>query len=64
MGGPLSRQFVLIRADGQLPTLATPSMGRLDRPDGIAAAARYLASDAATFIIGSDLVIDGELLAG
>lgn len=39
-------------------------MGRLGRPAEIAAAAIYLASDEASFITGTDLVIDGGLAAG
>jgi NAD(P)-dependent dehydrogenase (short-subunit alcohol dehydrogenase family) len=39
-------------------------MGRLGLPHEIAAAAIYLASDAAAFITGSDLVIDGGITAG
>jgi NAD(P)-dependent dehydrogenase (short-subunit alcohol dehydrogenase family) len=39
-------------------------MGRLGLPHEIAAAALYLASDAAAFITGTDLVIDGGITAG
>jgi len=39
-------------------------MGRLGTPDEIAEAAIYLASDAAAFITGTDLVIDGGITAG
>ncbi len=39
-------------------------LGRMGRPEEIAAAALYLASDAAAFITGSALVIDGGLSAG
>jgi NAD(P)-dependent dehydrogenase (short-subunit alcohol dehydrogenase family) len=39
-------------------------MGRLGQPSEIADAALYLASDAAAFITGTDLVIDGGFLAG
>jgi NAD(P)-dependent dehydrogenase (short-subunit alcohol dehydrogenase family) len=44
--------------------VARQPMGRLGTPTEIAAAALYLASDAAAFITGSELVIDGGLLAG
>ncbi len=44
--------------------VARQPMGRLGNPTEIAAAALYLASDDANFITGSDLVIDGGLLAG
>jgi NAD(P)-dependent dehydrogenase (short-subunit alcohol dehydrogenase family) len=43
---------------------ATQPVGRMGRPEEIAAAALYLASDAATFITGSALIIDGGLSAG
>lgn len=43
---------------------ATQPIGRMGRPEEIAAAAAYLASDAAAFITGSALVIDGGLSAG
>lgn len=39
-------------------------MGRLGTPDEIAEAGIYLASDAAAFITGTDLVIDGGITAG
>ena len=38
---------------------ARQPLGRMGRPDEIATAARYLASDEAAFITGSALVIDG-----
>jgi NAD(P)-dependent dehydrogenase (short-subunit alcohol dehydrogenase family) len=38
---------------------ATQVVGRMGRPDEIAAAALYLASDEAAFVTGSALVIDG-----
>jgi 2-keto-3-deoxy-L-fuconate dehydrogenase len=38
---------------------ATQAIGRMGRPDEIAAAALYLASDEAVFVTGSALMIDG-----
>ncbi len=43
---------------------ARQPMGRLGTPREVAAAALYLASDEAAFITGTELVIDGGLLAG
>ena len=42
----------------------TQPVGRMGRPEEIAAAALYLASEDAAFITGSALVIDGGLSAG
>ena len=44
--------------------VARQPMGRLGTPDEIAQAALYLASDAADFVTGTSLVIDGGLLSG
>lgn len=43
---------------------ASQAVGRMGRPDEIAAAALYLASDASAFITGSALMIDGGWSAG
>lgn len=39
-------------------------MGRLGQPREVAMAALYLASDDAAFVTGTELVIDGGLIAG
>jgi len=44
--------------------IARQPMGRLGTPEEIAEAAIYLASDAAAFVTGSELVIDGGITAG
>jgi len=43
---------------------ATQPMNRMGRPEEIAAAALYLASDEAAFVTGESLVIDGGWNAG
>ncbi|WP_426518581.1 SDR family NAD(P)-dependent oxidoreductase [Diaminobutyricibacter sp. McL0618] len=43
--------------------VARQPLGRLGTPSEVAAAALYLASDAASFITGSELVIDGGITA-
>ena len=43
---------------------ASQPVGRMGRPDEIAAAVVYLVSDEATFITGSALIIDGGWSAG
>ena len=43
--------------------IARQPLGRLGTPSEVAAAALYLASDAASFITGSELVIDGGITA-
>lgn len=43
---------------------ATQALGRMAKPEEIAAAALYLASDEASFITGSDFIIDGGWSAG
>jgi NAD(P)-dependent dehydrogenase (short-subunit alcohol dehydrogenase family) len=43
---------------------ASQAVGRMGRPDEIAAAALYLASDESAFITGSALMIDGGWSAG
>jgi NAD(P)-dependent dehydrogenase (short-subunit alcohol dehydrogenase family) len=43
---------------------ARQPMGRLGQPAEIAAAALYLASDDASFITGTELVLDGGIVAG
>jgi NAD(P)-dependent dehydrogenase (short-subunit alcohol dehydrogenase family) len=51
-------------AQARANLVARQPMGRLGEPAEIAAAALYLASAEAAFITGTDLVIDGGLVAG
>ncbi|HVE75237.1 MAG TPA: glucose 1-dehydrogenase [Actinomycetota bacterium] len=44
--------------------IARQPIGRLGRPDEVARAALYLASDDAAFITGAEFVIDGGIVAG
>ena len=43
---------------------ATQAVGRMGRPDEIAAAALYLASEESAFVTGSEFIIDGGFSAG
>ena len=43
---------------------STQALGRMARPEEIAAAALYLASDEAAFVTGTDFIIDGGWSAG
>ncbi len=43
---------------------ATQAIGRMGKPEEIAAAALYLASDEAAFVTGSEFIIDGGWSAG
>ena len=44
--------------------VANNPMGRMGRPDEVASAAVYLASPAASFISGANLIVDGALTLG
>lgn len=52
------------RADKEAALLREAPLHRFGRPDEVAALAVFLASDEATYVTGSELNIDGGLLAG
>ena len=51
-------------ATARLEMSATQAIGRMGRPEEIAAAALYLASDESAFVTGTEFIIDGGLSAG
>jgi NAD(P)-dependent dehydrogenase (short-subunit alcohol dehydrogenase family) len=51
-------------ADARRVAAAATPMGRIGRPDEVAGAITWLCSDAAAFVTGTTLVIDGGKLAG
>ena len=52
------------REESFLAGSAKRPLGRVGKPEEIAQAALYLASDAASFVTGTALVVDGGGLAG
>jgi NAD(P)-dependent dehydrogenase (short-subunit alcohol dehydrogenase family) len=57
--GYLERNFADTKDEERKKMHARQPIGRMGRPDEIATAALYLASDEASFVTGSTLVIDG-----
>ena len=57
--GYLTRNFPDNKDEMRQQLHARQPIGRMGRPDEIASAALYLASDEAAFVTGSTLVIDG-----
>ncbi len=57
--GYLERNFAATKDEERKKMHARQPIGRMGRPDEIANAALYLASDEASFVTGSTLVIDG-----
>ncbi len=61
--GYLERNFADQKDEVRRQLHARQPLGRMGRPDEVAYAALYLASDEAAFVTGSGLVIDGGLTA-
>jgi 2-keto-3-deoxy-L-fuconate dehydrogenase len=57
--GYLERNFAANKDEVRQQVHARQPIGRMGRPEEIATAALYLASDEAAFVTGSALVIDG-----
>jgi meso-butanediol dehydrogenase/(S,S)-butanediol dehydrogenase/diacetyl reductase len=53
----------LLRPSLALPGFAESTMGRLGRPEEMAACVMFLASDLASYVTGAALVADGGLTA-
>jgi NAD(P)-dependent dehydrogenase (short-subunit alcohol dehydrogenase family) len=49
--------------DGMRSMIAAPATGRTGTPDDIAAASAYLLGPDASFITGTDLLVDGGVVA-
>jgi NAD(P)-dependent dehydrogenase (short-subunit alcohol dehydrogenase family) len=65
--GPIATERYLkkfgLRSAADSPRAADTVLGRIGEPQEVAAAAVFLASDAAAFITGTDLLVDGGICA-
>lgn len=65
--GPIATERYLkkfgLRSAADSPRAADTVLGRIGEPREVAAAAVFLASDAAAFITGTDLLVDGGICA-
>ena len=60
---PMTLPIMLDSEDGRAESAARHPMGRIGQPADIAYGVLFLASDEASFMTGSELVIDGGLTA-
>ncbi len=56
---PMMQRFSGGTAEGRQTVIAQEPVGRMGTPDEIAAAVVWLCSDAASFVVGSAMVVDG-----
>ena len=61
---PMMDRFSGGTPEGRARVIAQEPVGRMGRPEEIAAAVVWLCSDAASFVIGHPLVIDGGQVTG
>ena len=56
---PMMQRFTGGTSEGHERVIAQEPVGRMGKPEEIAAAVVWLCSDAATFVVGHAMVIDG-----
>jgi NAD(P)-dependent dehydrogenase (short-subunit alcohol dehydrogenase family) len=60
---PMVERFLGGSAEAEAQFAAMESVGRMGRPEEIAEAVVWLSSDAASFVTGHAMVVDGGLVA-
>ena len=61
---PMMERFTEGKPEGRKRVIAQEPVGRMGKPEEIAAAVLWLCSDEAAFVIGHAMVIDGGQTAG